>query len=517
MISHTTLSTCCVFPFNTSSPHNMGSTALDILPPAKRMREEKAEPVLFFDAFCEEILENVLRYFSRLPNAKKWASHIDVRNLVKAFGVRGGFGTLLKSHFRTLRVSRKKNCDGREVGLGWKELTEPYLWTSEIAVAHTFVMAGGGESLRKLVISRDMYKRGRDGTNIVDDFVKHCPNITSLTIAEKCGTIWANKFGSQLEILEIDADGPIDISEDAPALRELNMAAYKGNSDLLRRIGGKLERLVINDASWQGDNNVGLIEQHCPNLKSISLYGRDEGDISAITQLLGSYGERLDYALLYYFDNAQIIDVAAKCPNARFDVCSGDYTFGLSLSSFNLIVPRLESVVAEDTEPQPEEIAHGLVEWTNAWNQCVNLRHLKYEPRKIGEVGAIFSTPKNHLASIELDLDSVKPEEDAKKAMVNLANGTTCVEKLCFDGPPCSIDEFGAFIRKNRATLRCIELDSSSGTFSTENEKVDELLKSFLHLPVLEELYVDYKIPQDILTSLHNKGVYYCRDITHRG
>jgi len=53
-----------------------------------------------------------------------------------------------------------------------------------------------------------MYKRGRDGENLVDDFVNHCPNVTSLSIAEEEDTIWTNKFGNQLETLEVCAGAP---------------------------------------------------------------------------------------------------------------------------------------------------------------------------------------------------------------------------------------------------------------------------------------------------------------------
>jgi len=102
---------------------------------------------------------------------------------------------LLKSRFHTLVISRSKKCSLEETSLRWKEPTEHYLWTNDIVAAHAFVVAGGGEALRTLAMRSDMYERGRDGENLVDDFVNHCPNVTSLSIAEERDTVWTNKFG----------------------------------------------------------------------------------------------------------------------------------------------------------------------------------------------------------------------------------------------------------------------------------------------------------------------------------
>jgi len=128
------------------------------------------------------------------------------------------------------------------------------------------VVAGGGEALRTLVISRDMFKRERDGENVVGDFVNHCPNLTSLSVAEEGDTVWTNKFGGQLEILEVSAGVPVTIPEYAPALRELNMSTYLGNWDVLQRIGGTLERLAIHEFYDIEDDDVDNVKHHCPNL-----------------------------------------------------------------------------------------------------------------------------------------------------------------------------------------------------------------------------------------------------------
>jgi len=213
-----------------------------------------------------------------------------------------------------------------------------------------------------------------------------------------------------------------------------------------------LERLVIHEFYDQRDDDVDKMKLHCPNLKSVSLRGRSSEDSPAITRLLASYGERLEYALLYWLNDDQIRDVATACPNARFRVYGG-HGFGLSHSCLNLIGPRLEGVRFDYTENV--EMDGFLVEWRKAWNQCVNLRHLDFNPTKVEDVQAIISTPKNHLVSIALTSNDLFEREDVKKVM---------------------------------------------------------LLQLFLQLTALEELYVDYDIPQDIQRSLHNNGVDFCRE-----
>jgi len=177
--------------------------------------------------------------------------------------------------------------------------------------------------------------RERDGENLVDDFVNHCPKVTSLSVGEDGDTVWTNKFGSQLEILEVSAGVPISIPEHPPALRELTMDTYVGNWDLLRAIGGSLERLVINMMNGYHGDEAGKIKLHCPNLKSISLHNHHP----AVSRLLASYGDQLEYALLYELDEYQINDVAVACPNARFHLnipCED-----LSSPTLNLIGHRL--------------------------------------------------------------------------------------------------------------------------------------------------------------------------------
>jgi len=324
-----------------------------------------------------------------------------------------------------------------------------------------------------------------------------------LSIAEEGDTVWTQKFGGQLKILEVRAGSPINIPGHTPALRELNMSLYSRNSDTLRRIGGSLERLVISGFIGQRDNAVDNIKLHCPKLKSISLLAHRRADRADITRLLASYGHQLEYALLFRLTEHQINYVAIACPKARFHVSVGADLLRLPHSSLNLIGPRFEWATIYSSEPLG--IDGGLAEGTNVLSQCVNLRHLELHSPTFEDVQAIFSTPKPNLDSVVLHIRFTFEREDMRKMMTSLTNGTKRVEKLELYGPPYFIDELYGFIERNRATLSYIEL---GGTISAEPKKLDEFLQSFLELPALEELYVDYDIQQDTLRSLRNIGVY---------
>jgi len=96
------------------------------------MPDDSESALLFLDSFPNEVLDNVLRYLSRLPSAKNWETHLDLEDLIPLFAVRGDVGTLLKSRFHTLIVCKTKDCYYENKWYGWKLRSEPHLWTDKI-------------------------------------------------------------------------------------------------------------------------------------------------------------------------------------------------------------------------------------------------------------------------------------------------------------------------------------------------------------------------------------------------
>jgi len=374
----------------------------------------------FWDSIPKELFGNILRYFSRIPNAKKWEAYVDVHDLTTAFGCGGDLGTFLKSRFHSLQISGTREYDNYRFRWMWGERSDPRLWTNDMAVARAFVLAGGGTSLRALYIGDGVHELDHRGEILVDDFLRHCPNVTSLSAVESRQTVWTNKFASQLISLEVIRCVPLTIPDHTSALCELSIETFQGNWDMLRRIGACLETLVVYKFIDYQEDVTDKIRLHCSRLKSISLKGWKHPEVAAVARLLASYGPQLEYAVLFLLDADQIRDVAAACPNARFRVY-GNYSGGLSPSTLHLIGDILESAyVVERPEiinPNGDETEGGIDEWATAWNGCVNLHTLGnmgglYAPQ------AVFSTPKPKIISIDLNFLCCK-RKAVKKAMEN--------------------------------------------------------------------------------------------------
>lgn len=74
---------------------------------------------------------------------------------------------------------------------------------------------------------------------------------------------------------------------------------------------------------------------------------------------------------------------------------------------------------------------HGdLIEWTNEWNKCINLRSIIIRESSAEYVEVIFSTLKDKLKVLRLCTDDEAGEEDMKKLMDVCARGTKSVEKI---------------------------------------------------------------------------------------
>jgi len=58
---------------------------------------------LFFDEIEPEVLDNVIRFLSLLPNAVNWSKHVPISFIVGLFRVNGSLGTFLCNRFDTLR------------------------------------------------------------------------------------------------------------------------------------------------------------------------------------------------------------------------------------------------------------------------------------------------------------------------------------------------------------------------------------------------------------------------------
>jgi len=232
------------------------------------------------------------------------------------------------------------------------------------------------------------------------------------------------------------------------------------------------------------------------------LEGIYEEEKAAIANLLASYSGQLEYALLKRFDEVHLKEVADACPKARFHLDSFDDKRRLFIG-LNLLGPRLEVIRSFGSET-----TENFDGWKNAWSKATTFRKLDIEVRKVCDAKAIFSTPKEHLKELSLCLGMIPGAEDAKKVMDVFAKGTKRLETFKYVGRYSNRDSTKKFFDQNKDSLALISIFP---TVRAGDKKLDELLTSFLELPLLKEVCLDYQIPDDTLNALEKRGVYWSR------
>jgi len=458
------------------------------------MAEVDEAPASFFDFFSADLFENVLKCFSLLPNSKSWETHVRLGDVSRLLPLQGEFGSFTKSRFDTLRVSERK-FSPQILPHG------AHLWTHSLYVARKYILAGGGQSLKKLVVDTPDISVGSE--YILEDFVNHCPNVTSLSITLG-GIYWARKFGQQIEKLQVRVDYPLHSPWNFPDLRELHMTMKTDHicPGFWKYIGRSLEKLVVSFHVNSVDN-VGDIGEHCRKLKVISLGEGYYRAISATVSLLASYGDQLEHALLSMMNEKQILEVIEACPNARFDL--HDFFWPFSSAGIDLIGPKLDCIVgfkftvADGDDPTRQHV----------WDKCNKIRKLEVSNGEFECMQKFFSKPKAVLKDLRFDFDRNASEENWHNVMKVCAEETNCIEHFTFWGPLFYGDASRKFLMANRASLKSI----SMGPYNYgAGEKLNELLDSFLALPALEELYINCTIPSDKLKTLFERGIYWKRN-----
>jgi len=251
---------------------------------------------------------------------------------------------------------------------------------------------------------------------------------------------------------------------------------------------------VISQQNYGGRD----VKQHCRNLKNISLECVDTREKSAIATLLASYGEQLVYALLFDMVEVHLKEVADACPNARFHFYTRD--MGVLFTGLNMFGSRIEII-----SNSVLEITENVDGWKNAWGKATTLRKLEIGIFKAGDAEAIFSTPKEHLKELLLCLELIDDAEDVKKVMDVCGNGTKFLETFWYIGRDFYRDTTKNFFEQNKDSLSAITI---CPTGRVRDEKLYELLNSFLELPAPEIVCLNYAIPNDILNALEKRGVY---------
>jgi len=467
-------------------------------------QHDKSPPTCFLDILPTEVLDNVFRFFSRLPAGELWENHIPLKRVVDLYAVGGAFIRLFRNRFRTLCISRTIDCWDENRILKWKLRGGRMLCTSDIAIAHDFILAGGGEFLHTLIVGRHMYDEKLHGTELVDNFRANCPNLASLSIQEQ-GSVWTSRFGENIEKYEIRTPSSFSFLRQCTNLREvtamfpLNVLA---RPDLWEKIGKSLEALALTNSRIP-TKVFGSIEKYCRNIRRISVWELSEEGKEAIAKLLASYADQLQYAEIYYLKEYQWNRVLSVCTKARFNVFAlGAHSL---IPSLNIAGYQMEKISAWGMPFAGDE-----AEFRNAWNKCVNLNELRVQLDTFERFQLVLSTPKVHLKNISIDFDLSMDENEMKNIVKILSKGTTAVEKFsftCRSRSMCTWDIWGPFFELNRSSLSQIYLP-----FDYQDKEVRDILEKLLCPSALKEITCNGS-PDDSTMEIMAKFGIICRGV----
>jgi len=442
---------------------------------------EPGLPTFFLDTLPKEVLDNVLRFFSRIPKAKNWERHILLQDLVALFRVIGQLGTLMKSRFTALCVSRTGACIPETHSYHWDPPTKGMLSTTDINVARAYILAGGGQALRTLAVGLHMYIE-EDGVCIVHDFAANCPNIVSLSVHER-GQDWVSRFGKQLKKLQISTNSTQTISRCFSSLYELNLrlrTTEEGDAAFWEHVGDKLEKLSLRCDSNLSVDHIAIIQKNCRNIRHLDIFGPVEWS-EEISKLLCSYGEKLESAYIYNLGEKELLNVVNSCKNCRFHLRP---SHGRTLlPSLRILGHQLDGVHADYRNLDLK--GRDYDEFRKAWDGCFNLRQLLVEDFTVEDMKAIMSTPKTHVEALNLRMWHL--EKEAVKEMLDICSrGVTNVKKVAYSGREPAHDAFDMFIEKNKSSFRAISLNTVADTY--EYEKLLEVIQPFVGASVSIEL-----------------------------
>lgn len=138
------------------------------------------EKELYLEKIPPEIIENILRFFSTLPQEKSCEKHIPLGKIVRLYWIEAVSGNFVRTRFNALCISKSADCEDERMEYNWKELNRATRRTNNIKAARDLVVSGG-DYMRTIIPGIDSYSETRDGRELVIDFRNSCPIVRSMS------------------------------------------------------------------------------------------------------------------------------------------------------------------------------------------------------------------------------------------------------------------------------------------------------------------------------------------------
>jgi len=402
-------------------------------------------------------------------------------------------GTLLQSRFHTLCISSTIDCRDECLFYNWNVPDKNLLWTDSIDIAHDFVLKAGGESFRTLIIGKEMYNRERDGTNLIGNFLRSCPNVSSLSVVEPYGA-WACAFAQQLEKLEVvSVTSGVTFPKYCPLLRELNYNFEYINWEIItpedikgvdwQHTGKNLERLTLCGVTVS-QNELDEMRKHCTKLKYLVMILQSGGNNGDIAKFYLSYGDQLDFICIDDMMKGELKHVAANCSKARFHVHLHRWFHGSILPTLSALGPRLVGA----TLHWQRTTGINTREWAATWKICNSLKVLILQELPVAYIRAIMSTPKYHLKELRISIVEI-------------------IHFHFYEHDP-SLSDLDKFIDKNKSTLKSFCVTNEEDAPFPESD-IGKMLKKVSYCPRLQEISLDQVPARRLLRTFRKRGIHF--------
>jgi len=238
-----------------------------------------------FGSLPIKALECIIRWYSRLPHAKNWESHVVLKTMIPLYGI-PHISAFLTGYFRILRISLSIADRTIFDSEGHEETEEKMVWTKSAEDALDFVRAGGGTSIEYIILEKDIEP------SYIPEFVSYCPSIVTLKVYHSGK--WISLCRRKIRRLVACTEIVLDIPRTWPELRHLTLLdkhGVMGCAEVWSRIGVNIELLWIYSDYMQTEDYRN-ISRWCRRLKSLIFEGRNRQN-NEIANVLRSYGHQL--------------------------------------------------------------------------------------------------------------------------------------------------------------------------------------------------------------------------------
>lgn len=400
--------------------------------PSRKAARIGENTAMYFDIIPTNTLETIIRWTSEAPRAEAWVDRIIPRKIVPLFRASGELGNYLLTLFDKLHLNDSTRQDiwerKKERGMVQDNSNGFPGWALEVAGALA------GKNIRSLYISI----RGSTASSMSSSqytLLNMCPvvwqkthpfpNIERLSYFSYGDERWLRKFGGNLKALCIQNVWTSDLNsipKHCPLLRELRLSNVDSvKPSLWIAVGKNLEILEILKSKRYALKDI---RAYCRKLTVIQIHHTDGHEIEYMN-LLASYGDQLEYAVVPQTLSSHTITLVRECTRAAFYLKihhpSSNDTLSLKALGY-----RLEKILVVDPAYASSRLC---------WDPCTGIELARFLRATHLGICDFFASPKRNLLSLTIRWTSALDNIENAMNRASLSTGALKEFRLILERP----------------------------------------------------------------------------------